>query len=317
MYSRNDQKRLMYRIAKEYYFTGKTQNNIGKQFGLSRIKVSRLLKHARKTGIINITITAPPGYLGELESGLEERFGLKEAVVVPIDDEHDIVGLTSEISAAGAECVMRRISGDEVIGISWGSTMHMLINLMPARTLPKVTVVQMNGGIGPQASSEHSTEIARRMAEKLNARFKLLPAPGSVADHKIAKIMMRDTLIAEALDVAAHADIAIVGIGILDQESLLMRIGSILSQKEFEQLKAAGAIADIALRYIDKAGEPVTLDIQNRVIGLTFKQLKSIPTVIAVAGGPKKFKAIRAALQSGIPTVLVTDQFTARRLLND
>ena len=34
---------LLYKIAKAYYEDGLTQDQIGKRFGLSRIKVSRLL----------------------------------------------------------------------------------------------------------------------------------------------------------------------------------------------------------------------------------------------------------------------------------
>jgi deoxyribonucleoside regulator len=39
--------------------------------------------------------------------------------------------------------------------------------------------------------------------------------------------------------------------------------------------------------------------------------------LIAVAGGEEKVEAIRGALSSGIPKVLVTDGYTARRLLKE
>ncbi len=38
---------LLYKIAKAYYGDGLTQQQVGKRFGLSRIKVSRLLQRAR------------------------------------------------------------------------------------------------------------------------------------------------------------------------------------------------------------------------------------------------------------------------------
>ena len=38
---------------------------------------------------------------------------------------------------------------------------------------------------------------------------------------------------------------------------------------------------------------------------------------IGIAGGLRKFEAIRGALRGRLINILVTDQFTAERLLND
>ena len=40
-------RRLLYKIAHVYYEDGLSQKQIGLRFGISRIKVSRMLKHAR------------------------------------------------------------------------------------------------------------------------------------------------------------------------------------------------------------------------------------------------------------------------------
>ena len=73
---------LLYKIAKAYYEDGLTQDQIGKRFGLSRIKVSRLLHQARQTRVVQITITPPPGSFADLERALELAYGLDEVVVV-------------------------------------------------------------------------------------------------------------------------------------------------------------------------------------------------------------------------------------------
>jgi DNA-binding transcriptional regulator LsrR (DeoR family) len=80
-------------------------------------------------------------------------------------------------------------------------------------------------------------------------------------------------------------------------------------------LRAAGAVGDIGLRYIDAYGRPVDLEIQERVIGLTVEQIRDIPRVIGVAGGEAKIEVIRAALRGQILDVLVTDHGSARALL--
>ena len=73
---------LLYKIAKAYYEDGLTQDQIGRRFGLSRIKVSRLLQQARQSRVVQITITPPPDSFGDLERDLETAYGLDEVVVV-------------------------------------------------------------------------------------------------------------------------------------------------------------------------------------------------------------------------------------------
>jgi DNA-binding transcriptional regulator LsrR (DeoR family) len=45
--------------------------------------------------------------------------------------------------------------------------------------------------------------------------------------------------------------------------------------------------------------------------------LRKIRRVILVSGGPKKFHVTRAALRGRYPSVLVTDEDTARRLCEE
>jgi DNA-binding transcriptional regulator LsrR (DeoR family) len=68
--------KLLYRIARAYYENDLTQEQIGKRFGLSRIKVSRLLRRAREEGIVQITVVSPLASHADLEGQLEARYGL-------------------------------------------------------------------------------------------------------------------------------------------------------------------------------------------------------------------------------------------------
>ncbi len=55
--------------------------------------------------------------------------------------------------------------------------------------------------------------------------------------------------------------------------------------------------------------------LHERVIGIELEQLKRVPRAIGVAGGPGKTRAIRAALLGGWINCLITDTYTAQRLL--
>lgn len=310
-----DLHRLLYRIAQSYYLDGMTQQQIATRFSLSRPKVSRLLRKARDERIVNITLVPPTGGMADLERELEHRYSLEEAVIVTVSDPRSSTGVARELGPAAAQCLVRCISGKEIVGVTWGTTILAMVDALPFKSWSDVTVVQMLGGLGPVDALEHSTALAQRIAQRFNARLRLLPAPGIVSTRAAAQALRSDSQIADTLALAARADVAVVGLGVPLPGSVLLRDGAIIDENELECLRGAGAVGDIGLRYIDAYGRPVDVEIQERVIGLTIEQIRDIPRVIGVAGGEAKTEVIRAALRGQILDVLVTDHATARALL--
>ena len=78
-----DEYELLARIAHRYYADGRTQEEIAREFGLSRPKVQRLLERARWSGVVDIHIEAPPWLNLDLEAQLREPFHLSDAIVGP------------------------------------------------------------------------------------------------------------------------------------------------------------------------------------------------------------------------------------------
>jgi DNA-binding transcriptional regulator LsrR (DeoR family) len=313
----SEQHRLLYRIAQAYYVDGLTQKEIANRFGLSRPKVSRLLQRGRDNGIINISLVPPPNGLADLERGLERRFGLQEVVVLPVSDPAHHPTVVRELGPAAAECLMRCILGNEVIATAWGTSILAMTDALPYRSWPGVTVVQLLGGLGPAETLEHSAELTQRLARKLGAKLRLLPAPGIVATREMADALKSDTQIAAALKLGAEADVALVGLGVPTVDSIVLRTATILTPSDLDRLQELGAVGDIALRYLDKDGNSLGLEIDERIIGLTIEQIRNIPRVIGIAGGIAKHKMIRAALHGNILNVLITDLSAATALLGD
>ena len=112
-------KRLLQKIAWAYYEEGLTQKQVGERFGLSRIKVSRLLQKAREQNVVQIYITPIDSPNFEIEKSIEERYGLDEVIIVQPTE----VGLIShqDLGAAAAAYVQRSLQGHERIAITWGS----------------------------------------------------------------------------------------------------------------------------------------------------------------------------------------------------
>jgi DNA-binding transcriptional regulator LsrR (DeoR family) len=111
--------------------------------------------------------------------------------------------------------------------------------------------------------------------------------------------------------------LALVGIGSLEPSSLLQSSGNIFSGDELKVLGKRGAVGDVCLRFFDAEGAPVASEVDRRVIGVTCEQLKRADRSVGVAGGARKYDAIRGAVLGGWVNVLVTDHVTAERLLAD
>jgi DNA-binding transcriptional regulator LsrR (DeoR family) len=266
--------------------------------------------------VVNITLVPPSGGMADVERELEQVYGLKEAVVVPVGALDDTADVIQALGPAAAACLMRCLSSGQVVGVTWGRTMLALVDALPSKSWSDLTIVQVTGGLGPVGAVEHSTELARRIAQKFNAKLRLLPAPGIVSSQAAAEALRSDYQIAETLRMAAAADVAVVGLGVPATDSVLLRDGNILTPEDLRRLLDAGAVGDMALRFIDAQGNAVALEINERIIGLTLDQIQAIPRVIGVAGGQAKRAMIRAALSGGYLDVLVTDDVTAAWLLD-
>jgi DNA-binding transcriptional regulator LsrR (DeoR family) len=92
---------------------------------------------------------------------------------------------------------------------------------------------------------------------------------------------------------------------------------NILSEVEIERINKKGAVGDIGLRFYDPCGKPIDDEINDRIIGLDLDQYRKIKRVIGIAGGQEKIEAIRAALRGKLVDVLITDDQTARKLLEE
>jgi DNA-binding transcriptional regulator LsrR (DeoR family) len=73
-------------------------------------------------------------------------------------------------------------------------------------------------------------------------------------------------------------------------------------------------VGHIALRFFDAQGSLVRTSLDDRTLSITAEQLQKTKRVVAVAGGPSKVNAIRAALRGGFIDVLITDQVTGAAL---
>ena len=314
--ARADELRLMTRVARLYYELGLKQPEIAARLRLSQPKVSRLLKGAQDEGIVRISVRAPSGTNPELEEALEARFGLSDVEIVDISRDEDDAAVR-ELGAAAAFHMETTVRSGDVIGVSsWSATLLAMVNAMhPVSGVKDVRVVQILGGGGDPAAEGHATHLVRRLTDLVHGAGTFLPAPSSVGSAAARDVLLQDPFVARAVALWDRLDVAYVGIGGQEPSGLLASSGNIFSPEELRIVREAGGVGDIGLRYLCADGRPVDTPLDERVIGIGLEQLKRVPRSVAVAGGPRKTEAIRAALVGGWINCLITDTYTAERLM--
>ncbi len=302
---------LLVDLATRFYVAGQSQVEIARALGLDASTVSRYLKRARDEGIVQVQIQRPRSLQGDLALELAGAFHLKKAVVVagaPGPASADAV------ARAAADYVNSRLLNGMRLGLSWGRMLSAAIHKLPVGTVSDLDISLLHGGVGRGGTGIQGHELARHLASlHPHSRVHYLQAPVLVDSSDIKEAMLRDRSIRGALESAASAEVALVGIGTLDDTAPLIRDHHI-SPRDRQRLLAEGAVGDMCTRFFNAEGEPVHV-LDDRLIAIEWEELKAIPLVIAMAAGLDKRAAILGALRAGCMDVLITDESTARAVL--
>jgi DNA-binding transcriptional regulator LsrR (DeoR family) len=316
--ARLDEQRLMTRVARMYHEQGLRQTEIAETLNLSQSTVSRLLKRAEQEQIVRVTVRVPYGVYPDLEEALVATFGLRDAVVADSVRGDDDEGVARDIGRAAAYYLETTLGQGECIGISsWSSTLLAMVNVMHQVPRPMgARVIQILGGAGEPQAKVHAAYLAGQLAQLVRGQVTFLPAPGLVDSAEVRQVLLNDSSIREVIKAFDEITLALVGIGTVEPSPLLASSGNIFSAQELETLRQNGAVGDILYRFYDAEGEIVQTPLAARVTGMALESLRGVTRVIGVAGGARKLDAIRGALHGRWINTLITDRFTAERLVH-
>jgi DNA-binding transcriptional regulator LsrR (DeoR family) len=309
--------RLISRVAQMYHIEGQRQADIAQRLRLSQATVSRMLKRAEAEDIVRTTVIPPVGTYTDLEGALRARFNLPEAIVVECSEDRE-GAIMARIGEAAAHLLEVTLSAGDIIGVSsWSQTIFKMVeNIHPQKSAQAKYIVQTLGGMGDPSVQTHATQLTTRLARLTGAEPKLLAVQGVISSREAKLLMMADPFVRETIELFGSISVAIVGIGAVEPSELLARSGNIFSSRELADLADAGAVGDISLRFFDARGQAVKTPLDDRVMGISLDDLAKVDRVIALAGGEKKTIAIAGALRIGIIDTLVTDKFTAQKLID-
>jgi DNA-binding transcriptional regulator LsrR (DeoR family) len=296
-----------------YYVGGLTQDQIAAELGISRQRAQRLVSRAMTEGLIHVRLNHRIGTCLDLESDLTDRFGLIRCRVSPG------LGAGTDpsigIAAAAAAELERflRMPDPLVIALGTGRALRGMVDAMSPIEAEQHRLVSLIGNIAPDGSASFF-DVVMRIADKVRApHYPMLvpvisPTPEErAAFHALAPVQ-------RVLDLARSAGVIFVGVGQMSGDAPLLKDGFV-TKAELDEMQEAGATGEICGWVYDSAGNYLDLGTNRRTGGVRVEVGLPRPA-IGIAAGQPKVGAIAAALQSRIINGLVTDEPTARALLN-
>lgn len=312
-----EQDRLAAKAASLYYLENCTQEEIAKKLGIHRTTISRLLKAARQEGIITIQIRDDLNTYHELEGQLETAFGLKAAYVVSDSSVREAGSENQALGKACAEYLYRITQDGDVIGLSWGSALQAVSEVMVENPAPRTIdadVVAICGGPGNMESRQHVNSIVGSASKALRARPHYFYAPIITSKKATKEAILEDENYQMVTSLWEKINIAVFGIGAFPDANSVLATGYV-SPRDLEELSEQQAVGDICSRFFDINGQLLCPQLMERTIGIDLAILRQIPYAIAVAGSQHKISAILGALHGGFINVLMTTEAMARNLL--
>ena len=301
-------------LATLYYVDGLTQDELSKRLAISRATIGRMLKRAQEMGIVEIRVQHHPTQTVELERELTKRFGVSRAL---LSVDHEDADKRRAILAGLVATYLERTLGDgSIVAVGMGRNVSAVSEHAMSATARHVTFVSAIGGSYRGGETMNPDHICRRLATRFGGESETLYAPAMVGDPELRRLLIDNDTVRKTLDKARRADVALVGIGDMSEESNMVRMGW-FSAQEIADAKRAGTVGDMmGYDFIDMQGQPALTPIQGRVVGLNADDLRRIPNVIAIAAEPSKVTAMLGALRTGTIDTLATTASNAMAVLH-
>ena len=314
----------MVRCLELYYRQARPQKEIARALGVSAATVSRLLKRAYDEGFVRVELDLPRAE--ELEAALTERFGLREAVVVAAGGRAD---LKEDLGAAAAAYFEKIASNGIRVGLSCGFTLYETIRQLRERRFRDLALYPLSGESTLKMVDLSPNTLVGMMAAKYRPHVSAyaLPVQHLLSLREIERErrrLLRDPEIRSIYEAAQAVDIALVGIGMIGEQTpgfcaLAESYG--VSVKRLRQL---GVVGEINYQPFDAAGHTVDRPelrvLMHRILSVEVGRLQTLSRrpdrhVVAIAGGRAKLDAVRGALAGRFMNVLVTDEDLAAALV--
>ncbi len=301
-------------IAYMYYIEKMNQQEISEATGINRTAISRLLNEARDKNIVTISVNHPLR-IYELEQKLHRAFpSLKDVrVLACTDDSYDTMLTT--LGRYAAQFFMENIEEGMIVGLGWGKAIYEMIKNIPDSPLA-IELVQIIGATGHEEFLKDGPLLSRLLSTRLHCPCRYLHVPLIVENPMLSEALKKEAVISSTLEYAKQCTYIFAGLGSTKNELYTLLEAGYIRDSELQEIRDTGAVGDYLGFHYNINGDILDISINNRIIGIDPKESRNVENRVVIAGDKRKAEAILGGINGRLFNTLITDSYTALRLLS-
>jgi DNA-binding transcriptional regulator LsrR (DeoR family) len=296
-----------------YFIAGHTQDEIARMLQVSRASAQRLVSLCLAERLITFRLEHPITACMELAAKLKDRFDLVHCEVVPTDPASPNAAAGIAERCANLLDLTLRSETPVIVALGTGRAVRAAVERVTPIERPNHQIVSLVGNISADGSASFFDTVGR-LADRTGARHYPMPLPFLMSSEDERNRMVRIEPIAKVKAVAAKADLKLIGIGQMDQKAQVHVDGFVTRDELFEMMRL-GAVGEITGWAYDARGRLIKGGTNQRLTSIP-PQVPAATATIGAAIGRAKVPAIRAALAGRLINGLITDEATARAILD-
>ena len=283
---------------------------IGRELGVSRSTVSRLITFARASGLVEIKVSTPLGQAPRIEQAFADRYDIR-AHVVPVSETVDDLQRLDRVATFAGRLLTSYVESDMVMGVAWGTTVSAVSRKLAPKRTHNSHVVQLNGAANTRTTGvSYATDIIRTFADAYGAAAQGFPVPAFFDYPETRAHLWRERSIKRVLELQDRMDLAVFSA----VPSHVYSAGY-LERGDRAELERDGVVGDIATVFLRSDGSYDRIALNARSSGPSLDRLKAVPRRLCIIAGESKIDALNAALKGGLITDLVIDDISAAALV--
>lgn len=300
----NNEDLLISEVAYMYYNLHYSQDLIAEKLFMSRSTVSRLIKKALESGIVEIKVNLPNKRFSKLENEFKEKFNLKDCHIVETIKNIGFEQLCNYASIYISDFLKDNCT----VGISSGKTVHNICDKIEAKLVNNIMFTQVKGSAGIGSEYEYdSPNLILALSNKFSGQYNLIYSPLYVFNKTVRDYLMKELIITNSIDLAKKADLIISSVSTPSDENSRIYEDYINDPLMKEMLKK-NPKASFMGHFFDENGEVVDEAIENSIIGLSTEDIRAIKNTIVVVYEEEKSDALLSVLKSGLVKNLIVSK---------
>ena len=304
---------LAARAAWLYHAKGQRQEEIARTLNISRQVVQRLIALAASENLIRFQLIHPLATCISLADRLKDRFGLEYSEVVP--SVPDRAGNIASIAAAAAFYLENLFQQTEPVTVGIGGRRVIrdaALRVAPMHR-PMHRLFSLMGNMTREGRAGHY-DVILGLAERIGAQCYPLPMPVVANTVEEKAVLQAQIAFRASLALVEEASVLIMGICYVTRAAPLYRDGFI-TEEELKLVLEAGAVGEMLGNCFDATGRLLNVGYHKRLTSFRLPSPATRRTLIAQCGA-ERVPAIRAAFAGRLANGVITDEETARQLID-